>query len=170
MPEREPGEHDDSPPHLQLTQTRRPDFSAWQEPTGNSCHGFHSHVHDHAELAKDIACYYGMISCMDKYIGRIISHLDDLGMAQNTLVVFTSDHGHYFGQHGLIAKGAFHYEDGLRVPMITRLPGIIPSGHISHALQSLVDYAPTFLDFCGVDIPPDMTGTKPAVIVEPRRC
>ena len=158
VPAARPGEHVDSPPHLQLTQQADPDFSAWQEANGSGCHGFHSHLHDRDELAKDIACYYGMISCMDKYIGQIIDHLDVLGLAENTLVVFTSDHGHYFGQHGLIAKGAFHYEDGIRVPMIARLPGRIPAGRLSHSLQSLVDYAPTFLDYCGLDIPAGMTG------------
>ena len=152
------GEHDRNPPHLQLTQQPDPDFSAWQEPNGSGCHGFHSHLHDRDELAKDIACYYGMVSCMDKYIGRIIDHLDALGLAENTLVVFTSDHGHYFGQHGLIAKGAFHYDDGVRVPMIARLPGRIPAGKVSHSLQSLVDYAPTFLDYADLDIADDMTG------------
>ena len=158
LPAISPGEHDDSPPHLQLTQQSDPDYSAWQEPNGSGCHGFHSHLHDPGELAQDIACYYGMVSCMDHYIGRIIERLDALGMAENTLVVFTSDHGHYFGQHGLIAKGAFHYDDGIRVPMIARLPGQIAAGASSHSLQSLVDYAPTFLDFCGVDVPEDMTG------------
>lgn len=153
-----PGEHDSSPPHLQLTQQTNPDYAAWQEPNGNSTHGFNSHVHDRDELAKDIACYYGMVSCMDKYIGKIIDHLDSLGLADNTLVVFTSDHGHYFGQHGLIAKGAFHYDDGIRVPMIARLPDVIPAGKQSHSLQTLVDYAPTFLGLCGLDIPDDMTG------------
>ena len=166
VPELTSGEHDNSPPHLQLTQEPDPDFSAWQEPNGSGCHGFHSHLvarrhchsHERDELAKDIACYYGMVSCMDKYIGQILDHLDDLGLAENTLVVFTSDHGHYFGQHGLIAKGAFHYDDGIRVPMIARLPGRIPADRLSHSLQSLVDYAPTFLDFCGLDIPEAMTG------------
>ncbi len=166
VPAAGPGEHDPrgradtapSPPHLQLTQQPNPDFSAWQEPNGSGCHGFHSHLHRRDELAKDVACYYGMISCMDKYIGRIIDQLDSLGLAENTLVVFTSDHGHYFGQHGLIAKGAFHYDDGIRVPMIARLPGRIPAGRVSQSLQSLVDYAPTFLDYCGLDIPGDITG------------
>lgn len=153
-----PGEHDNNPPHLQMTQQTHPDFSVYQEPNGNANHGFHSHLHDHDELAKDIACYYGMVSCMDKYIGKIIDHLDSLGLAENTLVVFTSDHGHYYGQHGLIAKGAFHYDDGIRVPMIVRLPGRIAAGAHSATLQSLVDYAPTFLSFCGLDIPADMTG------------
>ena len=164
VPSVTPGEHDANPPHLQLTQTADPDFSSWQEPNGSGCHGFHSHLHDRDELAKDIACYYGMISCMDKYIGQIIDHLDSLGLAENTLVVFTSDHGHYTGQHGLIAKGAFHYDDGIRVPMIARLPDRIPAGYISHSLQSLVDYAPTFLSYCGIDIPDEMTGTDQRTI------
>ena len=158
VPELTPGEHDNSPPHLQLTQESDPDYSAWQEPNGSGCHGFHSHSHDRDELANDIACYYGMVSCMDKYIGQILDQLDDLGLAENTLVVFTSDHGHYFGQHGLIAKGAFHYDDGIRVPMIARLPGRIPANHISHSLQTLVDFAPTFLDFCGFNVPEAVTG------------
>ena len=158
VPALSPGEHAANPPHLQLTQQPAPDFSAWQEPNGSGCHGFHSHLHDRAELAKDIACYYGMVSCMDKYIGQIIDQLDSLGLAENTLVVFTSDHGHYFGQHGLIAKGAFHYDDGIRVPMIARLPGRIPAGQQSDSLQTLVDYAPTFLEYAGLGIPADMTG------------
>ena len=160
VPSVTPGEHDDSPPHLQLTQQADPDYSAWQEPNGAGCHGFHSHLHDRAELAKDIACYYGMVSCMDKYIGAIVDHLDKLGLADNTLVVFTSDHGHCFGQHGLIAKGPFHYDDGVRVPMIARLPGRIPAGQRSHSLQSLVDYAPTFLEYAGLGAPADMTGEQ----------
>ena len=127
VPEAVPGEHNHNPPAHQMTQQETPDFSAWHEPNGSAMHGYQSHLRDRAELAKDIATYYGMISCMDKYIGRIIDHLDMLGLAENTLVVFTSDHGHYFGQHGLIAKGAFHYEDGIRVPMIARLPGRIPA-------------------------------------------
>jgi len=152
------GEHDNNPPHFRMTQEENPDFSAYQEPNGSGCHGFHSHRHDRDELAKDIACYYGMVSCMDKYIGQIIDHLDKLGLADNTLVVFTSDHGHYYGHHGLIAKGSFHYDDGIRVPMIARLPDKIPAGIQRHTLQSLVDYAPTFLEYCGFDIPDDMTG------------
>ena len=158
VPSVKPGEHENNPPQLQLTQRPDPDFSAWQEANGSGCHGFHSHLHDRGELAKDIACYYGMVSCMDKYIGQIVEHLDQLGLAEETLVVFTSDHGHYFGQHGLVAKGAFHYDDGLRVPMIARLPGRIPAGDTSESLQSLVDYAPTFLDYSEITIPDEMTG------------
>lgn len=155
-----PGEHDRNPPHFQLTQQKHPDFSVYQEPDGNGCHGFGSHLHDAEELAKDIAIYYGMISCMDASIGKILERLDSLGLTENTLVVFSSDHGHLFGQHGLIAKGAFHYEDLLRVPLIVRQPGKIPANRMSDALQSLVDLPTTFLEHTGIEIPRGMVGKQ----------
>lgn len=151
------GEHENNPPHFQLTQQENPDFSPWRE-SGQDLHGFVSHLHDKEELAKDIAIYYAMISLMDKYIGKILDKLDELGLTGNTLVVFTSDHGHFFGQHGLIAKGPFHYEDMIKVPFIVRYPGKIPAGERSEALQSLVDLAPTFLNIAGIEVPRTMTG------------
>ncbi len=158
IPALTPGEHEHNPPHFQLTQHLDPDYSAWKEPGGNAMHGFHSHIHDREELAKDIATYYGMISLMDKQIGQILDKLDELGLTENTLVVFASDHGHFYGQHGLIAKGPFHYEDMVRVPMMVRLPNQIPAGQHSQSLQSLVDFAPTVLNIAGLNIPHTMTG------------
>ena len=152
------GEHDNNPPHFKLTQQKNPDFSAWDEPDGNSCHGFESHLLEKDELAKNIAVYYGMVSMMDKYIGQIIDKLDKLGLSENTLVIFTSDHGHLYGQHGMTAKGPFHYEDLLRVPFIARMPKRIPSSIHSNSLQSLIDIAPTFLSIAGLSIPRDMSG------------
>jgi arylsulfatase A-like enzyme len=157
VPHITPGEHDANPPHFRLTQEARPDFSPWRE-SGQALHGFHSHLHDPGALAKNIAVYYGMISLMDKYIGRILDRLDELDLAQDTLVLFTTDHGHFFGQHGLIAKGPFHYEDMVKVPLIVRCPGQAGAGKTSDALQSLVDLAPSFLGACGLDIPRAMTG------------
>jgi uncharacterized sulfatase len=152
-----PGEHDASAPHIRLTQTEKPDFSAWRE-SGYGMHGFHSHVHEDKKLAKDITIYYGMISLMDKYIGKILDKLDELGIAENTVVVFSTDHGHFFGQHGLVAKGAFHYEDMIKVPFIVRWPGVAAEGGTSDAMQSLVDLAPTFTSIAGLEVPRTMTG------------
>ncbi len=157
IPSITPGEHARNPPHFQLTQEEQPDFSAWRE-SGMSIHGFHSHLIAKDELAKNIAVYYGMISLMDKYIGKILDHLDSLGLAENTIVVFTTDHGHFFGQHGLIAKAAWHYEDLLRVPLLVRWPGRVPAARVSDALQSLVDLTPTFLSMIGLKIPRIMSG------------
>ena len=157
VPSAVPGEHDRNPPHFGLTQQQKPDFSAWRV-SGQGLHGFHCHLHDPEELAKNIAVYYGMISLMDKHIGAILERLETLGLADNTLVLFTTDHGHLFGQHGLIAKGAFHYDDLIRLPFIARLPGKVPAGRRSDALQSLVDLSPTFLSVCGLETPGWMTG------------
>jgi arylsulfatase A-like enzyme len=158
VPRVHPGEHANNPPHFALTQQPDPDFSGYAEAGGNACHGFHSHLQDPKELAQDIAVYYGMISCMDKYVGRILDKLADLDLVEDTIVVFTSDHGHFFGQHGLIRKGPFHYEDMIRVPLIVRCPGLVPAGKRSNALQSLVDLAPTVLSLAGAATPRAMTG------------
>lgn len=151
------GEHANNPPHFALTQQEEPDFSSYRE-SGFGIHGCHSHVQPKEELKKDIATYYGMISLMDKYIGKILDKLNELGLAENTIVVFTTDHGHFFGHHGLIAKGPFHYEDMIKIPLIARYPGAIPENRVSDAMQSLVDLTPTFLDLAGVRIPGEMTG------------
>ncbi|WP_309119913.1 sulfatase-like hydrolase/transferase [Paenibacillus sp.] len=158
IPKGTPGEHDANPPHFGLTQRRDPDFSAYKE-TGFGIHGYHSHLlYSEEEHKKAVAVYYGMVSFMDKAIGMILDKLSELGLDNDTLVVFTTDHGHLFGQHGLQAKGGFHYEDLLRVPFIVKYPGVVPAGRVSDAMQSLVDLAPTFLSFAGLPIPGAMTG------------
>ncbi|MBL8994652.1 MAG: sulfatase-like hydrolase/transferase [Spirochaetia bacterium] len=160
LPDISPGEHDKNPPHLQMTQTSKPSFADYSEPRGHHVHGFHSHLQSRESRAENLALYYGMVSLLDKYVGDILCHLKKIGLEDETLVVFTSDHGHFFGQHGLHSIGAFHYEDLIRVPMIARLPGRIPAEKHSSALQSHVDLAPTFLDFAGAKIPASMSGVS----------
>jgi arylsulfatase A-like enzyme len=158
-----PGEHDHNPPHFGLTQQRDPDFSPWRE-SGQWIHGMHSHLQDRARRARDAAVYYGMISLMDKYIGRILARLDELGLAESTVVIFTTDHGHFLGHHGLVAKGPFHYEDLVKLPFLVRWPGQVPAGVRSEALQSLVDLAPTFLGLAGIPTPRTMTGVDQSAV------
>jgi uncharacterized sulfatase len=146
------------PPHFRKTQEEHPDFSEYQEEGGNGLHGFHSHLYPESEMRKDLACYYGMTSLLDREVGRILEALDRLGLSDNTLVVFTTDHGHFLGEHGLFAKGAFHYEELVRVPMLARLPSRIPAGRVSRSLQSLVDYPVVFLRAAGLPVPGRMQG------------
>lgn len=87
-----------------------------------------------------------------------------VGLTENTLVVFASDHGHFYGQHGLIAKGPFHYEDMVRVPLIVSQPGCVPTGVVSDSLQSLVDFAPTVLSYAGLDMPRAMSGVDETAV------
>ena len=151
------GEHEKNPPHFGLTQTPQPDFSS-VFPGDQWLHGAHSHLRDRQELRKDMAVYYGMISFMDQQIGRILDCLDRHGLAESTLVVFTTDHGHFLGRHGLVAKAIHHYEDLLRVPFVARLPKRIPPAAQSAAIMSLMDLAPTFLAAADLPMPQAMTG------------
>jgi arylsulfatase A-like enzyme len=153
-----PGEHDRNPPHFAKTQEDNPDFGTWHKPY--QAHGCESHLYPEEELKKDKATYYGMVSFIDHEVGRLLDKLDALGIAEDTLVVFSTDHGHFLGQHGLIAKGPFHYEDMLKIPFIVRQPGTVPAGRVSDALQSLVDLAPTFLDAAGEAVPGEMQGVS----------
>ncbi len=153
----QPGELERMPAWTALTQADQPDFSGWQQtPWAN--HGFHGHKLPDDVLRQNIATYYGMISLVDDQLARILEHLDRTGQADNTIVVFSTDHGHFLGQHGLTAKGPFHYEDLLRVPLHVRWPGRVPAGLASTALQSLIDLAPTLLSAAGVPVPRQMQG------------
>lgn len=153
-----PGEHEANPVHFRKAAVEKdPDF--WREASrGEVIHGAGYQAREEQALREDMACYYGMTSFMDHEIGRIMKALERSGRAENTLVVFTSDHGHFLGQHGLVAKAIHMYEDLLRVPFIVRWPGHVPAGKTSPDLQSLVDLAPTFLAAAGQEIPVRMTG------------
>lgn len=152
------GEFDDKPPYFKLAHQQNPDFSEFYEPDGNAIHGSGSHLRSEETKAKNIATMYGMMTMLDVYIGKILDRLDQLGLTENTLVCFTSDHGDLWGQHGLVAKAIHHYEDLLRVPLVVSMPGIIPQGVVSEALQSTLDLPQTFLSFAGPPIPRNMTG------------
>jgi arylsulfatase A-like enzyme len=152
-----PGEHDANAPHFGKTQEDDPEYWASRRDA-KWIHGGHSHLHDPQWLREAMACYYGMVSFMDAQIGRILDALDARGLTDNTLVVFTTDHGHFLGAHGLTAKAIHHYEDLLRVPFIVRHPGSVRAGATSNAIQNLVDLAPTFLAAAGIDVPHHMTG------------
>jgi len=164
VPEHTPGEFDDKPPFFALSQQERPDFSAFQEPGGNGIHGAGSHLRSRERKAKNIATMYGMMTLLDKYIGKILDQLEALGQTEDTLVCFTSDHGDFWGQHGLVAKAIHHYEDVLRIPLVVSMPGTIPQGETSMALQSTVDLPQTFLSLVGLPTPRSMTGVDEASV------
>ena len=104
-----------------------------------------------------VAHYWGMVALIDDGVGRLLAELDALGPADDTLVVYTSDHGDLMGDHGLLMKGPFHYDGLLRVPSIWRGPGIAAGSSI-RAPVGLVDLAPTVLDLVGVAPPASMQG------------
>lgn len=107
---------------------------------------------------KHAARYLGFISHLDAQIGRILDYLEELGIADNTIIVLNSDHGHMIGEHRLSHKGIFLYEGVNRVPLIIRHPDEIDSGTRYDDLIEGVDFMPTMLDLIGVDIPEDIQG------------
>ncbi len=149
-------EHDKNPPHYRMAFDPQADYSDYHE-TGYCVH-MRYHGRSQETLRRERATYYGMISLMDKNIGRILQALDENGLADNTLVIFTSDHGNFIGEHGLILKGPFHYEEMIRIPFIAKWPGHIPRGRTENALISLTDIAPTILAAAGLPYRRGMQG------------
>lgn len=105
---------------------------------------------DPANAKRMIADYYGLVAEVDAWIGRILDRLDELELSENTLVVFTSDHGEMLCDHGMHSKGVF-YEGSVHIPMLMRLPGDMPSGRVVDAPVSHLDLFPTILDYCKMD-------------------
>ena len=100
------------------------------------------------QLREIIANTYGMIALIDHNVGRILKALEENGLAENTIVVYSTDHGDWLGDHGLILKGPMLYEGLLRIGCIFRGPGI-PAGRCVDDPISTLDLAPTFLDYTG---------------------
>ena len=100
-----------------------------------------------------IANYYGMISLIDHSVGRILSALADRGLEEDTIVVYSTDHGDLLGDHGLYLKGPTAYEGLLRVGLIVRGPSV-PAGKRIDDPVSTLDLAATFAELGGASLSP----------------
>ena len=107
--------------------------------------------------AGNLADYFAQCTALDDNFGRLMQFLHDNGMADNTLVVFTADHGDMHKSHNLLYK-SLPQEESAHIPLFMRKPGTIPSGHISDTLIGGVDMMPTLLGLCGLPIPKTCTG------------
>ncbi|MEM1356139.1 MAG: sulfatase [Planctomycetota bacterium] len=101
--------------------------------------------------------YLASIESIDLNLGRVLQYLDDNGLADNTIVVYSSDQGFYLGEHGWYDK-RWVYEESLRTPLIVRWPGVVEPGSKNGDIVSTLDYAQTFLEMAGVEQPADMQG------------
>mgnify|MGYP001814907210 CR=1 FL=1 len=99
-----------------------------------------------------------MLLAVDESLGRIVDHLDDLGKLDNTVVVVTSDHGYWYGEHGLSAERRLAYEEALRIPLMIRYPSRIDGGLRPAQMVLSIDLAPTLLDLAGSASRPDLHG------------
>ncbi|MCU0520795.1 MAG: sulfatase-like hydrolase/transferase, partial [Anaerolineae bacterium] len=123
----------------------------------------HSGYFPHAEmnegqLRRAMAYYYATISQIDHHVGRMVALLKQRDLYNDTLVVYTSDHGDYMGFHHLLLKGNFMYDPVVRVPLIVKFPGNGRAGEVSSALVNNIDVAPTLLRAAGCEVPQAMQG------------
>ena len=130
----------------------------WVRNQRNSFHGIEFPYHNpDTDLLAIQRNYHRTMSAVDDSVGRIVEWLDGNGEADNTVVIYTSDNGFYFGEHGLIDKRSA-YEESIRVPMIVSAPGLFPRGTTVTAQVANLDIAPTILDLAGADIPEPFEG------------
>ncbi len=137
--------------------------TAAQSTRARSAHEqFRTHGHGGFPLAteqdwrEEIARYWGLCSLVDTHAGRIIDKLEQLGLYDDTIIVYTSDHGDMMGSHQLLAK-CFVFEECTRVPMLLKLPGQREQQRIKQPM-SQVDVVPTLLDVMGLDAPNHLQG------------
>lgn len=121
------------------------------------------------EFTKDlrrqcVQAYYASISFMDAQVGRVIDALEHLGLANNTIIVLTSDHRYHLGEHGLWQKMSI-FEESARVPLIIVAPNISKTGAVAKAPVGLIDLYPTLAELCNVDSPDNLQGQSLAPIL-----
>lgn len=112
------------------------------------------------------ALYYAMIAQIDDQFARLLQGLEDSGQKDNTLIIFTSDHGEMLGDHGLMYKGCRFYEGLVRVPLIFNFPGVIRANLQADGLVELLDVSATILDYAGIDIPDYFQGRSLRAVLE----
>ncbi len=146
-------------PPTNLTDAQRAAWDAAYDPKNQAFREAELTADDrtrwqYQRYAKD---YLRCIASVDEGVGKILDTLDELDLADNTIVVYTSDQGWYLGEHGWCDK-RWMYEESFRTPMLIRWPNAIKPATTSTALAQNLDFAPTFLAAAGVDIPDDMQG------------
>jgi arylsulfatase A-like enzyme len=138
-----------------VTMPKRPNFSLKSDPYADN---WASLTKNYGEVVADYQrAYYAQASNIDWNVGRLMDALEHEGLAKDTIVVFTSDHGEMFGSHGRRAKYIF-YEEAARVPFLVRWPGHVPAKMVSDALLGTPDIMPTLLTMMGLPYPKTVEG------------
>ena len=148
LPEYVPGELDNKPDFQQY------DHNGAYDTPGNFVYDEMTDT-DHRWLT---AAYWAMIDQIDFNVGRIVQHLKDIGQYENTIIIYTSDHGESLGDHGIYLKGPYCYENAVHVPFIIHWPGHILNGTTRDALVEMVDIAPTLCEAAGIGRPASFQG------------
>ena len=108
--------------------------------------------------------YLATVASVDEGVGQILDYLEENGLAENTILVYTTDQGFYLGEKGFFDK-RFMYEESLAMPLVVQYPAEIPAGTEIDGLTQNLDFAPTFLDYAGAEIPEEMQGQSMRVLL-----
>ena len=127
---------------------------------------------DHVNLADDLArqviqAYHASITFVDAQVGRVLDALDETGLADNTIVVFTSDHGYHMGEHGHWQKTTL-FENATHVPLIIATPNSKDAGQSTRSLAEMVDFYPTLAELCDLPTPGYLSGVSLAPVLKNR--
>ena len=150
----------DKPSLYRASVLSHPNTLGWNDDFGvpdQYSDGF-EHVARTAREERIWRIYLGMTSLVDFHLGRVLESLDELDLTRDTLVIFTSDHGDFMGDHWLWSKGGSHYDGAARIPFVVRWPRRTAPGERSQSLQSLVDLPSTLLSVAGLQPHPAMQG------------
>ena len=161
------GEFDNKPPIYRQLYEDGVQGLAFNDDFGVPC-AEPAHAEQEKKWRKFTAIHHGMVNLMDEEIGRILAALHDSGLYENTLIIFTADHGDYLGNHGFYEKGFPAFEEVYNVPFVVKNPGQANAGKTSQALVSSLDIATTVLDFAGLPIPTVMQGISQRAVFEGR--
>ena len=156
-----------NPHYKRLTPEQRKAFDAFYGPRNRSFEaanltGLELLEFKYEEYIKD---YLRCIKEIDDQVGRLLAALDESGMADDTLVIYSADQGFYLGEHGWFDK-RWMYEESLRMPLIARWPGKIKPGSKPEALVQNIDYAPTFMEVAGLKSPKNLHGESMVSILK----
>jgi arylsulfatase A-like enzyme len=150
LPAIHPDEFDTKPSlHESLAHGVRQAQMEWANPGGAN--------YTREQMAMLTAGYYGMVAQLDHAIGRVLDTLAERGLADDTLVIITTDHGEFLGEHQMIFKGPFGYDSLLHVPLLARGPGVVAGAVVADPVGT-IDLAPTMLQAAGLDVPSWMEG------------
>ena len=144
---------------------RKPSFKKYREEIRKQ----NPDITDKEMLAKlyqiYIKGYYRLVKSVDDNVGRVLDYLDESGLTNNTIVIYTADQGFSLGEHGFYNK-QWMYEKPLHQPLLIRFPEVIEAGLINDSMTNHVDLAPTLLDYAGLPIPEDIQGYSLRSILE----
>lgn len=154
------GELDDKPPHFLAAHHGRLKESGCTGAykMGGQGRGYDYGAVSTADARLGRAYYYSMVNLMEQQLAHLLDTLDAEGLTENTIVIFTTDHGELLGDHGLWLKGPFHYEELVRVPLLLRWPAGLPAGSRAAGLLSHVDIVPTLLAAAGQPLTAELDG------------